>query len=110
MRTKTITPNGNSRPLRPPNQPVPPCPMGQGGTINGACPMASYAYFADLPNGETMEFRGRREKTYVTREGYQRYRDVPAKVGLMLPTWLTMGNGNVLCGYVEGKGWTPITR
>jgi hypothetical protein len=74
--------------------------------------MAALAYFADLPNGDTVEFKARRIPTFVDRVGIQRSRIVEPKVQRCLPTDGTANalTGNVLCGYVEGRGWTRITR
>ena len=72
--------------------------------------MANLAYFADLPTGETIEFRARRIPTFVDRSGCQRTRVVEPKVQLCIPTAEPFHNGNTLCGYVEGRGWIKITR
>jgi hypothetical protein len=71
--------------------------------------MARIAYFADLPNGQTLEWRDRSEPTYVDRAGCQRYREVAAKVSRCIPT-REPGAGNVLCGYADGLGWVRVTR
>lgn len=57
--------------------------------------MANVVHFADLNDGTTIEFKARRPK-----------------VQLCLPTdgSADHNTGNKLCGYVEGRGWTPITR
>lgn len=74
--------------------------------------MANFAYFADLQNGETVEFKAHREPTFVDRMGCQRYRVVEPKVQRCLPTdgSADASTGNVLCGYIAGRGWTRITR
>lgn len=72
--------------------------------------MARFAYLADLLDGETLEWRDHREPTYVDRMGCQRYREVSARVSLCIPTTEPFCNGNVLCGYLPGKGWIRISR
>lgn len=74
--------------------------------------MPTPTYFADQSDGTTIEFKERLEPTYVDRMGCQRYRVVAPKVRRCLPTDGSAGvsTGNVLCGYVEGRGWTRITR
>lgn len=74
--------------------------------------MTALAYFADLPNGSTIEFKTMRVPTFVDRMGCQRYRVAEPKVQRCLPTDGTADalTGNVLCGYVEGRGWARITR
>lgn len=72
--------------------------------------MANLAYFADLPNGETVEFKAQRVPTSTDRMGCQRYRVIEPRVQRCIATWPTIGAGNALCGYVEGKGWIRITR
>ena len=73
--------------------------------------MTAIAYFADLPDGTTIEFRDRVIKTGVTNTGRQLYRTEAAKVSrCIIPTWPTVGDGNALCGLVPGKGWVRITR
>lgn len=71
--------------------------------------MARLAYFADLPNGETLEWRDRSEPSWRDRMGCQRYREVAARVSRCIPTDEPTA-GNVLCGYVEGRGWIRVTR
>jgi hypothetical protein len=63
--------------------------------------MARFAYFTDLPTGETLVWRDTREQIGEDRMGCPRYRDVPAKVGYR--------NG-VLHGYHADHGWIAVTR
>jgi len=72
--------------------------------------MASLAYFADLPNGETIAFKAKRVPTFVDRMGIQHTRVVEPRVGLYVPAGAPAGTGNKLCGYVEGMGMVEITR
>lgn len=74
--------------------------------------MGNLAYFIDLPNGETVEFKAKKIPTFVDRMGIQHSRIVEPKVQRRLPTDGTADAmpGNVLCGYIEGRGWTQITR
>lgn len=74
--------------------------------------MARFAYFADLSDGTTLEFRDTREAYGADRWGSPRYRDVPAKVSRCLPTdgTATETTGNVLCGRDAERGWVRITR
>jgi hypothetical protein len=55
--------------------------------------MALFAYFADLPNGSTIEWRGTVERGQVR-----------AARGID-----NQGRGKVR-GYVEGLGWVKVTR
>jgi hypothetical protein len=71
--------------------------------------MTNIAYFADLPNGETVEFRATVKRVQLN-NGMTRSHVVEPRVGLMIQTYPTLGAGNTLCGYIEGKGWTKITR
>lgn len=71
--------------------------------------MARFVYFADLPNGEVLEWSDRREKFGEDRMGCALYREVTAKVGMFLPT-ANPAAGNKLCGYHPELGRVEITR
>lgn len=72
--------------------------------------MANFAYFADMADGTVLEFKDSRIRIGEDRMGCARYRDVPARISLCIPTTEPFCNGNVLCGYKEGLGWVRITR
>ena len=67
--------------------------------------MARFAYFADLPSGQTLEWRDRTEHYGTTNSGKRLFREVAAKVGMF-----SLGQGNVLCGHDETLGRVAITR
>jgi hypothetical protein len=69
--------------------------------------MTAMAYFADLADGTVLEFRNRREPTYVDRMGCQRYREVPARVNY----FRYLGDEkDHLYGYHDVHGAVRITR
>lgn len=64
--------------------------------------MANIAYFADLPNGETVEFRATVKRVQLN-NGMTRSRIIEPRVGYF-------EDAKTLSGYVEGRGMFKITR
>lgn len=62
--------------------------------------MARFAYFADLADGSTIEWKDTAER-WEDAKGMVRYREVAAKVNY---------RDGVLCGYSAELGWVPVTR
>ena len=62
--------------------------------------MARFAYFADLTDGTTLEWRDTVQR-WEDAKGMIRSRDVAAKVGY---------RDGVLCGFDMDRGWVAVTR
>lgn len=65
--------------------------------------MANIAYFADLPNGETVEFRATVKRVQLN-NGMTRSHVVEPRVGYYKDA------DKALYGYIEGRGLLKITR